>query len=303
MCPVQIEYTGVLEREECALTQRKQEKYVPPPLAAAGVILAGVLVYLLVEFVYALVFYRVWSVGTGYVEGLTETTALTGLQEEELALLEANPRLQPVLQAPGDYPQSLTRLALQNPETEDLLLGYPQRLPQTSVQLTPAECDGRFPAFMQWDPRWAYLPYGEDFMAVTGCGPVSLSAAAVYLTGDAALHPAYVAERAASYYYTGTGTGWELYTKGVESLGLVGQELPLDKKLVYEHLQQGEVVLASVGAGAFTQSAGHVILLLSMDEDGQITVHDPAHSRNNSQSFLWDDVSWQFKNLWALRRA
>ena len=71
----------------------------------------------------------------------------------------------------------------------DFVLGYPEKKGQvfadTIEELTP----GEVPLLLQYDPRWGYASYGDNCLAVTGCGPTCLSMVASALTGDASLTP------------------------------------------------------------------------------------------------------------------
>ena len=66
------------------------------------------------------------------------------------------------------------------------------------------------PLMMQWDTRWGYIEYGSDVVGITGCGPLCLSMAGYYLTGDIKFSPDRVVEFALEngYNVNGSGSSW-----------------------------------------------------------------------------------------------
>lgn len=75
-----------------------------------------------------------------------------------------------------DWPTELIELLKKNPETEDFVLNYPL-LKDTyqDIDLSEYADTDEVPLFMQWDKRWGYTSYGEDMIAISGCGPTCLS--------------------------------------------------------------------------------------------------------------------------------
>lgn len=221
------------------------------------------------------------------------------------SLLAEYPALAPVVETPERYPESLMRLFLVNRELLDTLLLYPEHGGDAAGAVTNADAAGGFPALMQWDPRWAYRTYGDDMMAVTGCGPTCLSAVAIHLTGNLELTPATVAAwaEADGYYAPGTGSTWQLMSEGAARLGLASEELPLGESQISAALRAGRPVICSMRQGDFTTGGGHFIVLTSIDEAGNISVHDPARNSNNARTWRYDEIAHQIKNLWAFSRA
>ena len=84
-----------------------------------------------------------------------------------------------------DYPDSLIDLMKRNPETEEFVLSYPEVKNNTYIpDMTAYLYSDTVPLFLQWDRRWGYLNYGSDVAGLTGCGPVCLSMAAIYVTNE-----------------------------------------------------------------------------------------------------------------------
>lgn len=111
------------------------------------------------------------------------------------------------------YPDKLLEALANNPEMAGFVSGYQGNMRQASGGLTEKELAMDFPLFLQWDPRWGYVEYGnESCIGLVGCGPTCLSMALFYLTGDDSLTPDKVAaySMANGYYVPGAGTAWWL---------------------------------------------------------------------------------------------
>ena len=198
------------------------------------------------------------------------------------------------------YPKSLIALLERNPETEEFVLNYPFRQ-ETPIDMTEFDRIDGAPLMMQWDPRWGYMTYGNDFVANTGCGPVCLSMAGWYLTGDAKFSPdqmvAFAAEN--GYYSKGNGSKWTLISEGGPALGLKITELPLVEKKITNYLNAGEIIIAVMGPGDFT-ATGHYILLTGM-KDGELCINDPNSHANSERTWPYETFASQVRNLWLIQ--
>lgn len=202
----------------------------------------------------------------------------------------------------GDYPESLIDLLERNPETETFVLNYPLEYNKSQkIDLTEyAECDS-VPLFMQWDQRWGYIPYGSDVAGLTACGPVCLSMAAFFLTGNDAYSPDKMIEFSIEngYCTTGSGTSWTLISEGAELLGFDVTEIPLDKNRVVQNLEVDNPIICIMGPGDFT-TTGHYIVMTGY-EDGLVRINDPNSQANSSKLWAFDDIKDQIRNLWVIR--
>ena len=141
--------------------------------------------------------------------------------------------------------------------------------------------DGKIPLFIQWDERWGYKTYGDDFLAVTGCGPTALSMVCVGLTGNLNMNPYAVAKMAQAdgYYVNGSGSSWNMMTGLAGDLGLSAKELGLDADTIRSKLRDGHPIICIMGPGDFT-STGHFIVLTGVKSNGDVTVNDPNSRKN-----------------------
>lgn len=201
-----------------------------------------------------------------------------------------------------DYPEKLIKLINKEPESLGFVLDYPEKAGEKKkVRLGKIDYD-KVPLFIQWDTRWGYAPYGNGVIGLDGCGPTCLSMAAVYFLHDRSMTPDYIASYAADngYYMDGVGTVWSLFGKGADALGLNCSEISNDKNSMISALDDGKIIICSVGPGDFTVK-GHFILVTGYEDDG-FSVNDP-NSYNNSQK-LWrfKKLSPQIKNMWAVSK-
>ncbi|MBR1931427.1 MAG: C39 family peptidase [Lachnospiraceae bacterium] len=201
------------------------------------------------------------------------------------------------------YPQSLLDLYERNPEARQFVLDYENwsgSLAKVDLTKDVEAANGGIPLFLQWDERWGYERYGDDFLAITGCGPTCLSMVYVGLTGDTALHPYAMAQLAEKdgYYVWGSGSSWSMMTGLAEEIGLEAKELIFDEKHILDALWEGRPIICIMGAGDFT-TTGHFIVLTGVTEEGEIVVHDPNSLTNSEKTWDLHTIMKQIRNLWV----
>ncbi len=200
-----------------------------------------------------------------------------------------------------DYPKSLIDLLERNPETEQFVLEYPTASKEAfAIDLSEYAQAEKIPLFLQWDQRWGYLKYGSDVAGLTGCGPVCLSMAAFYLTGDSRYSPDAMIRFAADngYYVSGSGSSWTLISQGGSKLGFQVTELPLDENRIRKCLEADIPVICVVGPGDFT-TTGHFLVLTGY-ENGQFRLNDPNSKANSEKLWSYDQIKGQIRNLWSI---
>ena len=206
----------------------------------------------------------------------------------------------------GDrYGEKLAELLELNEEAADYVESYPQREAYKSqpIDLAQEIQGGSVPLLMQWDKRWGYNAYGGNMIGLAGCGPVCMTMAYLHFTGDTAMTPREMAAFADDngYYEEDAGTKWSFWTEGAGKLGLVGEELPLDENRMKQMLDDGKVIICSMGPGDFT-TEGHFILIRGYDGNG-FYVNDPNRRSNSEKQWEFDALRSQIRNLWALSAA
>lgn len=266
---------------------KHDHKRIHPVLALGATVLAIVLVCMgAAEFISLVcsIPRRVMAA----IEGLTETeqTVQTFAQDHDLTL--------------WDYPEELIDLLERNPETSNYVLNYPLEKDEPhTIDLSDVNRE-TVPLFLQWDSRWGYMEYGDSVAGLTACGPVCLSMAAYYLTGDDTYAPDKMITYATvhDYYSYGNGTKWTLFSEGAPELGFTVTELPLVENTIKRHLEAGHPVVCAMGPGDFT-TTGHFIVLTGV-QDGLLQINDPNSRANSEKLWDFDDIEDQFRNLWAI---
>ncbi|MEI3526222.1 MAG: C39 family peptidase [Eubacteriales bacterium] len=199
------------------------------------------------------------------------------------------------------YPESLIALVERNPETKDFVLDYPKYKGLEEIDISKEVTKGEIPHFLQWDERWGYETYGSDFLAVTGCGPTSLSMVVCGLTGDTKWNPYEVAKMAEDngYYVDGSGSSWELMSSGAEKLGLTVSNVIFDTEHIRATLEAGQPIICVMGRD-FTD-AGHFLVLTGVDQEGNIILQDPNSVERTKQHWDVQKLMNQMKNSVAYR--
>ena len=200
-----------------------------------------------------------------------------------------------------EYPESLLKLLEKNPETEEFVLNYPKNKDKhVDIDVSGEVTQGKIPLFLQWDERWGYETYGDDFLALTGCGPTCLSMVRCGLSGDPSWNPYKTARMAENggYYVSGSGSSWDLMTRGATELGLTYEEVIFDEEHIKAALEAGKPIICVVGAGDFTDN-GHFLVLTGVDEEGKIILNDPNSKIRSKESWDISRLMGQIKNLWA----
>ncbi len=215
-----------------------------------------------------------------------------------------NPKINTIFNNIDSYPKSLLRLASENEETIDFVANYKQHIASKNNNSISIESDykaGKIPSFLQWDKRWGYSKYGDDFIALTGCAPTSLAMVVVGLTGNTNINPKIIAEYAYKnkFYVDGVGSSWDLISKGCNYFGLKSEEIPLNASSILSTLKNGNPIILTVKPGTFTKT-GHFLVLTGVTSDNKIKINDPNSKVNSTK--LWDiDVFInETKNLWKI---
>lgn len=203
--------------------------------------------------------------------------------------------------AAAGCPDTLLDLAERNPETIDFVKGYLD-YDSTSVNrdISAEVQQGTIPLFLQWDKRWGYEQYGDNFMAVTGCGPTCLSMVYSGLTGKTDMNPYEVAKRADAegYYVDGEGSLWTIMETFASELGLHSESIMLDENTIKAELAAGKPIICVVGPGEFTDN-GHFMVLTGVSQDGKILLHDPNSKANSNKEWDYAELASQIQALWA----
>ncbi|MDE6626228.1 MAG: C39 family peptidase [Lachnospiraceae bacterium] len=197
------------------------------------------------------------------------------------------------------YPDVMLETLEKNPEIVEFVKNYPDAQPVAAGGFSAREREQQYPLFLQWDARWGYVPYGDDNVGLSGCGPACLSMVIFSLTGNENATPDVIAEFSENngYYVYGEGTSWSLMTDAAAYYGVKTEELSLGEGNMKGYLDGGGMIICSMGPGDFT-SSGHFIVIYGYDQDGFL-VNDPFSRIRSSRSWSYDTISGQIRSMWG----
>lgn len=201
------------------------------------------------------------------------------------------------------YPDSMLVALVNNPEMVDFVSGYTGSWTPATGGFSEDELALKFPLFLQWDPRWGYVNYGDNScIGLAGCGPTSLSMALYYLTGDAGITPDSVAaySMARGLYVSGAGTAWRLMTELPPKYGVKVSEPNHSEQAMKSALDQEKVIICSVRPGDFT-AGGHFIVIYGYDEEG-FMINDPNCVSRSMKQWTYGQIAPQIKHIWVLEK-
>lgn len=199
------------------------------------------------------------------------------------------------------YPDKMLEALANNPEMADFVSGYTGNMSKASGGFTKEELSMEFPLLLQWDPRWGYVDYGnKSCIGLTGCGPTCLSMALLYLTGDESITPDKVAAHSMNngYYVAGAGTAWALLTDYPNRFGVGVSEPEHSEQGMKYALDQGKVIICSMGPGTFT-AAGHFVVVYGYDDEG-LMINDPNCVARSLKRWSYKEIAGQIKHIWIL---
>lgn len=219
-----------------------------------------------------------------------------------------------------EYPMDMLNAVLNNPEMLDFLVGYPDNeytikylednqkgyngvwdsdeIDVSGIKLTKKEKNSNYPLFLQWDERWAYIPYGDANIGMAGCGPTCLSMVIVGLTHNSKATPAQIAKYSSEhgYYVQGQGTSWSLMTDVSRQYNIKASWLSNSEQSMKAALDEGKMLICSVGKGDFTIQ-GHFIVIYGYTEDGFL-INDPYCQVRSEKNWTYEKISSQIKTIW-----
>ena len=199
------------------------------------------------------------------------------------------------------YPEKLLEMLTRNTDMISYMVDFPQKQGNVFSDSVGNVKKGEAPLLLQYDKRWGYGIYGDNVIAINGCGPTVLSMAISSLTGRSDVTPYTVAKYASDngYYQSEWGTSWDIMTDGVKEFGIVGTKITLTYDNIYNELKSGHPIVCSMRPGDFT-TVGHFILLTKI-EDGKIRVNDPNSKKRSASLWDYDVIAPQIKGLWSFK--
>lgn len=199
------------------------------------------------------------------------------------------------------YPKQLKDLALKNEEALEFVYDYPaEHVKEHTIDLTEEASMDSVPLFVQWDKRWGYEKYSDNFFAASGCGPTTLSMVVVYLTHNREASPIAVAKysKEAGYSVDGSGSSWTLISEGCRHYGVKAKTVALDESRMKAELDEGHPIVVNVGPGDFTDT-GHFMVITGYDDEG-FSINDPNSIEKSGKRWLFKNISSQIRAVWSM---
>ena len=168
-----------------------------------------------------------------------------------------------------------------------------------------------FSYYSQSDPRWKNKPYntGNDdaTMDDSGCGPTAFSMVASQMTGRD-VNPMETAQLAeVTGNRDNTGTNWNFINQAANTYGIGSQEVENPSSdYINEQLDQGKPMILSgasgggfgVKSGSAYTPAGHYVVAVGKDEQGNVIINDPR-GKQYSGKYNLDQVASETGAAWS----
>ena len=216
-------------------------------------------------------------------------------------LKKQDPKIQDIIEHLQESPSELLEMLSKNLDMLDFVLEYPNKKGEVFSDTIDDIEPGTYPLLLQYDPRWGYAFYGDDVIAVNGCGPTCLSMVIAGLTGKNTITPYTIASYATQqgYYAPDSGTSWSLMSDGAAHFGIIGEELTLSRSAMENALSSGQPIICSMRPGDFT-TTGHFIVITGL-KDGKFIIKDPNSKERSNQLWDYQILEHQISNLWAFQ--
>lgn len=199
----------------------------------------------------------------------------------------------------------LPELALSEPEAIDFVAAYPDA-DHSASDYGEGNEKGSYPLLYDWDSRWGNADYAGTALAITGSGPTTFAMAYYGLTGKTDKTPATFAADATEKNYTTTdtiGTTADFFSYEADQSGISCKQYssPSASTLTTILETKGTVVVVQLKAGLGGTSTGaHWALVVNQNEDGSVTLYDPASSVNSSHTWSAGTIAKASNSFFAL---
>ncbi len=210
-------------------------------------------------------------------------------------------RILKIIDNKDDYPEEMIEMLSRNMDMTDYVLGFNEKKGNIYSENIGNVIKGEFPLLLQYDERWGYGIYGDNVIAINGCGPTVISMVIAGLTGKSDVTPYNIAQYSENngYYKDLIGTRWDLMTEGVKKFGISGTMIILSKSKMIDELERGHPIVCSMRKGDFT-TKGHFILIVGV-KNGKFVINDPNSKERSRKLWDYETLEHQIKNLWSFK--
>lgn len=224
---------------------------------------------------------------------------ITKYLEEFQKRAKEDSRYNEIIRKYKEYPKDILKLLYTNEETLNFVLSKSEmKVPSWFVKIDKDCGDGVIPNLQQWDLKWGWYEYGENVIAINGCGPTALSMVVSGLTGNKSITPIKIAKYSDKHgFHEAAGTNWNLMIEGAKKYGINGWKIDNSKEEFEKALKNGNPIICSMGPGYFTKE-GHFIVIAGI-KDGKLVINDPNSIKRSEKLWDYDDIKSQIKAAWA----
>lgn len=162
------------------------------------------------------------------------------------------------------------------------------------------------PLLLQKDPKWRSLKYGSDTtqeLGENGCAILSLSMVHAYYENKNVSPMDILKWSQDRYYLHNQGTSWMIFYDFAQEFGYRYMNYGDNFIAAMQAVNNGEVVVASVDPGKFTEF-GHILIIRGYD-NGYVYVNDPNDDPSKMFSIqpIPESVFWnEGTNYWSLSK-
>ena len=171
----------------------------------------------------------------------------------------------------------------------------------SDLEFIPSDSFYPIPYLSQKDERWANVPYG-DTIGRSGCGITSYAMIIQGMSDTQVSVPELALKYGSKYFIDGQGTSYSLYYDTAATYGLnVTHYSPDQADIVLQNLSMGNPCIVTVRPGTFS-SAGHIMVITGITEDGKLYVHDPNNFDQNTGPTLPERVLASASNFFVFEK-
>lgn len=141
--------------------------------------------------------------------------------------------------------------------------------------------------YKQWDERWASYPYGSSTIQHCGCG-ITCMAMCVATFCDSSVTPPVMADLSMKNggYISGAGSSMPTVVAAAAKKYAIQYKSISSGEIKNYISNKGALIIWGCHTGYFSSSsAGHVMIIRGVTDDGKVLLADPNREENNTKGF------------------